>query len=1033
MDETTLLNHYKILSLYPSEYPVEKDNEDNEDSDGDDIHEPPSRVTSKSIAQVPVQRSRSRYSILERPNGRRSIAGFEKTKEGADNLVQKDEPDPLGSSMSVVNVLRSTGLPVEQDMKLRNKFLLSSTTFNPSLFLSHIHNNDSTQDLMQGLEFLSHSIEKKSASLKVLVESNFERFVRAKATIDTVYNEMRGKNTETSPDPSHKRKHSRNLSRNSIGGHFRNSSGAFSPRLGVDNGRSTTPEKRKNALLKENDYGVAPIKAPILEVAVRAEEVWGPALGSRDKEETLRAILGAVEKHRAIFELSVSIADSIKRRDNDSIVEEYARARKYADDARAMVEGALESGVQMQDREIEQVIVTARMWNDVESQVAKFKQGVWNRLAGTHFTRPGTAVEENEPEEHMELISILLELGVDDNPIWIWLLSRYDFLKNKIIATAERSKIEVEILRRRLASGERPSMKMIATHLRSAGSHGKPSNLATFDSTKVLEFWEHLYTTMNAMLSAQGGILGEVIEYWATAESFINGKAQQSLPPGIDGHGIRHHRLSTAGVDSLRTGARELISLIRDSIHAIFSDPPTEDISLLLSPIPNSPGTPRTPASATLPPFSDTRFQFDPQHLPPPSPLRGDPWESYSFWPPFANSLSAAHYLGRLLNLLGTAASEMASLSIMRDGTGARPTESLKALINVARERCVAAVCAAWVADAENARVLEDWTRSADAKELTNLPTRLMAFEGTVLGSMQRMLYVSEAMNRQGSSEVVVPPSAKLLQQVRQQFVGSLYKALSGIVENAKRPRKAEREMWEVDPDSLLAPANKAGRVESGSVVDSSNANTRILLTLSNLNAIRHDIVPHLITQFETDFSVQLASETSTIADLLSQIDAQLFHSYVDPLAASHRALLFAAIPSPDWAPTQKPTATSSYVSDVLLSLVLTHTEVASAASPLLPRILQHLLEQLFEAMIGALGERKRYPLPALMQATIDCEFTAQTLMAYTTNKVTELQGAIYPMLDGKTDHEARFQLKNELPEMKMTLKRLKESTQGEL
>ena len=50
-----------------------------------------------------------------------------------------------------------------------NRFLLSSTTFSPSLFLSQVHNSASTDSLLAGLDFLSRSIEKKSASLKVLV------------------------------------------------------------------------------------------------------------------------------------------------------------------------------------------------------------------------------------------------------------------------------------------------------------------------------------------------------------------------------------------------------------------------------------------------------------------------------------------------------------------------------------------------------------------------------------------------------------------------------------------------------------------------------------------------------------------------------------------------------------------------------------------------------------------------------------------------------------------------------------------------
>lgn len=106
--ERKLLNHYNITTLYPSEWPAEKDVDSEEDE-----------IIQSSTAR-PIRRSKSRYSALERNASlRSSIPGSEKTSEGVENLVQKDEPDPLGSTPSVVQVLRSRGLLVEDDTKLR--------------------------------------------------------------------------------------------------------------------------------------------------------------------------------------------------------------------------------------------------------------------------------------------------------------------------------------------------------------------------------------------------------------------------------------------------------------------------------------------------------------------------------------------------------------------------------------------------------------------------------------------------------------------------------------------------------------------------------------------------------------------------------------------------------------------------------------------------------------------------------------------------------------------------------------------------
>lgn len=821
--ETTLLNHYNLTTLFPSEWPAEKDV-----SSDDDDELPKTNTPNLS------RRSKSRFSVLERSgNYRRSLLGTEKTRDGLENLVQKDEPDPLGASPSVVQILRARGLPVEDDMKLRNRFLLSSTTFSPTLFLSQVHNNASTDSLLQGLDFLSRSIEKKSASLKVLVESNFERFVRAKATIDNVYTEMRDQGRETDTAP--KRPHSRHASKS---GHSRGPSGVLSPGLGSN--KPLPSDKKKNALVKESEYGVQGIKAPLYEASVKAEEVYGPALGGREKEEILKAILTSFDKHRGLFEVGASLQDAVKRKDYEALVEEYTRARKYADEARSIVENSSYKRVPLGDAEIHTIIVTARMWADVEQQIDAFRRDAWRRLTSMHFSKQSDS-EEGKPEEYMELISVMLEIGVEENPIWFWLLSRYDFLKNKITATCERSKVEIEILRRHLANGEKPTPRVIATHLRSAATQGRSGETARTDTAKVIEFWEHTQGSMSTLLSTQGGILGEVIEYWETARSFIDGTAQKNLPTGIDGQSRQHHRLSNDGVRELEKGVIELINVIREHLLTFFSDPPIDDISLLFSPLPPNtptPTTPRTPLSAsaaaaaggTLSPLTDSRFRFDPANIPPPSPSRGHAWEKYAFWPPHANALSGAHYLSKTLSLIGAAASEMASLRLPEDGAGGaggggatpRLGELLRTLVAAVRERCVQAVCAAWNADAESVKLLQDWTRgssgnsgsgggsgAAGRSDLTAMPARFAALEAALLACLQKMLYVSEAVARQGGADVVVPPSAKLLQMVRSQFVASLYKALSGMVENAEVGKRAGED-GEGEADELTVPARRA-------------------------------------------------------------------------------------------------------------------------------------------------------------------------------------------------------------------------------
>ncbi|KAK2787410.1 hypothetical protein FQN53_005321 [Emmonsiellopsis sp. PD_33] len=1024
--DSDVTHHYNLPSLYPEEWPTELD----ESGSSDNEESLPSGNNNATF-----QRRKSRYSALHRGSiDRRSIVpGSQRTGDGRDNLVQKDEPDPLGSSESVVRMLKQRGL-ADDDARVRNRYLLSSTTFSPALFLSQTHSSDSTQSLLKGLDFLSRSIDQKSASLKVLVESNFERFVRAKATIDNVYTEMRNQGSQ----PDGARSHSRSTSRS--GSHIRNySTGAATRSVSGER-----PAPQKNSLTKESEYGVKGIRVPLMEASAKTEEVWGPALGGREREEGLKSVVEAMEKHRGIYEIGSNLVRSIKQRDYEEIFDQYNRARKYAIDAKLIADRATSTQRPLTEEQIHTILVTGRMWMDVEQQIQAFKRDLWRRLSNVQTNIPSVSAD-GPVEEHMELIGALLELGVDDNPVWVWLLGRYDYLKTRITAFCERSRVEIEILRRRLGNTEKPPPQAVVQYIRLSSREGAAVSHDKLDTEPVIELWECVLVYFKKLLSLEGGLLGDVIEFWDTTQSFIDGSKQKLLPAGFEGESRKHHRLSSGGVGDLKDGVIELVNLIRESVVSIFADPPIEDISLLFSPIPTTPNTPLTGLTPTNP-----RFKFDPKDIPPPSPRRGEHWEEFAFWPPYSNSLSGVHYLSQLLILVGTAASEMTAMSPISSGSSTY--DKLRLLVSGARERCARAVCAAWNKDAESCKYLEDWTRDSERKDMTKMPGLFVAFEGAVLSGMQKVLYISEAMTKPGVDGIVTPPPPKLLQLVRSQFVTSVYKALSGLVENAEHPvtTEGENEWVIVNPAHSIGGLDILPSIAPSGGIDSKNRNIRMLLTLSNLKALRTDYVPQLITNFETAFSVKLTDESKTIKDVLGQIDARLFQSYTRPMTASLNYTILEGVASPDWVPsTSRPDQVRPYVYTTLLNLVLVHTEVSTtlptpsaslssqnpsgtSATSLTNAILSHLLTKISESLLHAFTQRPKYSLPALMQATLDTEFIAQTLSQYSTEEASKIQSQIYLELDRRTNNEARTRLQAELGEMRGVLKRLREATRGE-
>ncbi|KAI2629488.1 exocyst complex component Sec5-domain-containing protein [Xylaria nigripes] len=1020
--DRNVLEFYGISSMMPITWPAEK-NDKTDDSDSD-------RERQQRKRKKKINRRKSRYDALERAVSTRSsiVAGSEISASGVSTLVQKDEPDPLGTSDSVVKSLKGLGVPVD-DTRLRNRFLLSSTNFSPALFLSQMHANADTQSLLDGLDVLSRSIDQKSASLKVLVESNFERFVRAKATIDNVYREMKYQGAEPTPTPtSNSRAHSRHTSRGQFKSNFGSVRGG-GPSLGANPPMSSAlvDSKKKNALLKESDYGVLGIKGPLLDVSAKAEDVWGPALGGREKEENLKIVSTCLDRYKEFIETSANIADSIRRKDYEMLVEEYNRARKFSDDTRKLVDEL--GSTPPTDSQTHQILIAARMWYDAEEQIKFFKREVWRRLTLLHNVSKSDNRGATQ-EQHMELIGLLLELGVEDNPIWVWLLSRYDYLKGKIALVGDRAKVEIEVLRRRLAGAETPSPQTLGSHLRSLGRHpagNKPNGLDTSD---VIELWEKMVAFLSSLLSAQG-VLGEVLEFWQTVESFVDGKAQKMLPTGYNGESREHHRLSAQGSLDLRKATIELVDMIRAHVFEFFAGAPPEDISLLFSPLPPSPGTPLS-AQGPSTNARDPRFHLDVNNPPPPSPRRGESWERFAFWPPISNSVSGVYYLSKMLGLVGTGAAEMASVAPVSQDD-AKQVELLRTLIGVARERCATALCAAWNKDAENIKLVEDWQRSKEVGDVTCMPATFAAFEGAVISGMQKILFVSEAVPKSGPGDIILPPSKKLLGTVRNQYVTTLYKALSGMVENAEDKVKKTEDDWITNLDAPVeSDAERALVVAGKGETNVDDQNVRMLLTLSNLQALRSEVIPNLNSQFETAFSVKLTDESKTIKDVSSQIDARLFQSYTRPVVESLRYTIRTGLDEPDRMPPTKPVEARSYVYQVLLSLVLIHTQVSTTAPSLTNQILSFLLERISNELLEAFKSRPKYDLYALMQATLDVEFISHALSHYTTEKASAVQGEIYSVLDSKTDNEARSQLQDELPGMRELLKKLREQSKTE-
>lgn len=137
--------------------------------------------------------------------------------------------------------------------------------------------------------------------------------------------------------------------------------------------------KERN-LTKEKEWGVADIRTPVSDAARKVQEIYGPAMDGRGREDRYRVMLDVIEKHRAKLEMPATLGEHIRRKEYDSILEEYQKARKWVEEARALIPS---NPVGVKESHLHQLMISEKMWIEVGRMVDDFKRETWRRLVDT--------------------------------------------------------------------------------------------------------------------------------------------------------------------------------------------------------------------------------------------------------------------------------------------------------------------------------------------------------------------------------------------------------------------------------------------------------------------------------------------------------------------------------------------------------------------------------------------------------------------------------------------------------------------------
>ncbi|KAK9464964.1 exocyst complex component Sec5-domain-containing protein [Lipomyces arxii] len=743
-------------------------------------------------------------------------------------------------------------------------------------------------------------------------------------------------------------------------------------------------EMRRDFLQEPKKWGLSDIEALIDDSNVKAAQIMMPIMDNKIKGDRLKATLTLIDKHRYLFDLPATLAENINRGDNDALIRDYRRGRSLTEEIRTLPHLS-----DLSDHLVQQRRVIERIWEEVEVVVDDYKNEIWKQLINTRAD-----------DNYQLYFSILLELGVEDNPIWVWLESQVNKLNERMKVTFAELNTSLSVLRQNIEHSKQPTtVQMNATFL-DAIKLSLLSNSAQRDLPEVVRMWATVSEIMDEVTAHFGK---HISLYWESALALLEGRTQKTLPIGQNGESRVHLTFSREEESKIRSDALELTENFSNYIAEFFTnsvpdlqakiestqEQDGDNESDMPEAEPKDPGSRLAPSASTL--LADslksdrqleiTALSIDttpPLSKRPSSPGIAQNYVKYAFLPPGSNSMSATYFLSHMLGAIASVSSELAGLSI-----SSQHVDSLRDMLGIVREQCVSAVALAWQQDARRFRMLEDW-QPAVARNGSKIPDIFLAFQRVVLEGLRQLAFISSAEKR-SQVNVVMPPSSKLTSNIKTQFVNSIFLMLDGLVKDA-------------------IATDKSSPLQADTEESNAQTETKMLLMLCNLQEFR-TVVTTLFEKFSELFTIQLTDNSNIIGDAIQRLDDQLFANFTKKKRAQFTSIIRQGVLKSgiSWSDLEVPMDVSPYIYRALLQLVTVHAQVSSIASTLVRRVIYDLLYHLVTVLLDSLRHIDRFSVGGMLQATIDVELINQKMADYRSPELDKLYQSCYSCVQDAT------------------------------
>ncbi|GAV55293.1 hypothetical protein ZYGR_0AS06170 [Zygosaccharomyces rouxii] len=817
-------------------------------------------------------------------------------REAAQNMneaAMSNVADPLNNRM-MLPLLNRLQFPQKEKLK----YLVNTKKFNVKMFLKDIHNRDSFEDLTRSLDILDKTLERQSDELKDLVQSNFTKYVRVKNRLDQIYEQFSMRYTP-SPAPGSIDANGGQLDVNQLGDK-------------VDDAIRATTLKLK------------------------------PLLETNRKMVNYQATKNFIEENKDYFNLTTKLKKCLDKKDYSTLVIEYAKAKELHNQL------VLAAAV-TEENETGQVVnrvpkVVDKVWSEVESVVESYRQLTWKTLLSPD--------DEESIQDFLPLISKLLDLNVDRNPIMAWLTVHLDNFEKQLHETSEQMfnkilKGQENILRNKVeADSDDHNTASIQgvdlTYYLSIGqffhdTDGKSNDELAFrsltafqgltDSPIVVEMWLLFLRYINSLEK----ISMKFVEFWEHVQNFLDGVYQTTL--------INDKKKDNILVGDLKTidGHKQFLQLEKEQVRHLrhrgenFVNTLANQLTLFFMSSQESLSNKTT----------ITKESGSPQ--------------DYGFIPPRANGLSCLRYLPKMVEPLLKCITKLAQL-----GISSRALDISRKLVSMITDRSVAAIASTKLRDTSNFYKLEDWkvyqtvndtNRSELEYGITHFPEIVRIFQEYSIQTTRDLLFAFEKLPVLNGISIVNYPSKRSLTAVEIQQLISMEAVLESILKNAAKDKDNPR-------------------------------NSHTILTLTNLQYIRETTFPQILQYFDEAFEWNLREKKLELFTLLAKMESSIFGNYLSDLKINIRDVLEKKYHEISWATyTSNSFRANDYVIEVLMLLVTIHSECFRIGPQLIERVLREtqifISKYLFESFKPYVGNLSS---DGLLQVTVDLQFFQRVL-----------------------------------------------------